>query len=218
MKHNITIFSTLLILQISCSPKPIGDQEAIKEEIENREIKRVTKAEILGAASKAGDQIAKVAQSSLASVLVEKIQSEGVSAAIQHCNVMAFPLVDSVATIYDAEIRRVSTRMRNTEDKPDEIESEILDAYEYASENNLPMEPNVQEISDRVILYTKPILLSNPVCLNCHGNIGTDITPENHNQINSLYPDDSATGYKIGDLRGMWSIRLLKKNLIQNMD
>ncbi len=208
----------MILEMIACDPKPVGNQQAIKEEIENREIKRVTKADILREASEKGDLISSAAQTNLAKILLEKIQNEGVIEAVEHCNVVAIPLVDSLSEVYGANIRRVSSKVRNARDKPDAIEAEILEAYHYAVENNFPAESNVQEINDKVVLYTKPILLSNHVCLNCHGNIGSDILRENHESITSLYPEDSATGYKIGDLTGMWSIRLLKKNLIQNMD
>ncbi len=218
MPIKTVIFSIISVVMFACTPKPIENQKEIKEEIENREIRRVTKAEILKEATEAGDLISQTAQKSLAVVLMEKIQLEGVAEAIEHCNVVAIPVVDSVANIFNTEIRRVGTRIRNPRDQPDNIELEILEAYQYAFENNLQLQSNVQEISGQVILYTKPILMTNPVCLNCHGNIGTDILPKNHDEIISLYPNDSATGYKIGDLRGMWSIRLLKKNLIQNMD
>lgn len=219
MYFKTIIFFTINIAMFACSPKPIENQAEIKKEIENREIKRVTKAEILKEATETGDLISQTAQKSLAEVLIEKIQTGGgVLEAIEHCNVMAIPLVDSVSNVFNTNIRRVSSKIRNPQSEPDDIESEILDAYEYAAENNLALTSNVQEINDQVILYTKPILMSNLVCLNCHGNVGPDIEPENHDAIKSLYPSDSAIGYKIGDLRGMWSIRLLKKNLIQNMD
>jgi hypothetical protein len=32
-----------------------------------------------------------------------------------------------------------------------------------------------------------------------------------------LYPEDKAIGHKIGDLRGMWSIRIPKKEVVKKM-
>ncbi len=42
-----------------------------------------------------------------------------------------------------------------------------------------------------------------PVCLNCHGQT---IAPEVKQALNEHYPNDLATGYRLGDLRGIFSI------------
>jgi hypothetical protein len=47
------------------------------------------------------------------------------------------------------------------------------------------------------------------MCLNCHGQPGTDISAETQKALAELYPNDLAIGHKIGDLRGMWSIRIV---------
>ena len=41
------------------------------------------------------------------------------------------------------------------------------------------------------------------VCLTCHGN---DIDPELKAQIDAFYPEDRATGFKLGALRGAFTI------------
>ncbi|MFM8269556.1 MAG: DUF3365 domain-containing protein [Pseudomonadota bacterium] len=38
------------------------------------------------------------------------------------------------------------------------------------------------------------------VCLNCHG---THLNPEVKKEISSLYPSDQATGFQVGDFRGL---------------
>jgi hypothetical protein len=43
--------------------------------------------------------------------------------------------------------------------------------------------------------------------LNCHGVIGKNIDSTVYKTIKDFYPNDAATGYKLGDLRGMWSIK-----------
>ena len=169
-------------------------------------------------AAKSGEIIANAAQSALSATLMEKIQEGGIQGAIRHCNVIATPLMDSISNAYGANIKRVSTRLRNESNNPDKIEAEILDAYEYAWENGLQSEPNIQDVEGEAVLYTRPIMISNPVCLNCHGQIDSDVLPETNLALKSLYPSDSATGYKLGDLRGMWSIRFLKKSIINQMD
>jgi hypothetical protein len=41
------------------------------------------------------------------------------------------------------------------------------------------------------------------VCLKCHG---TQIAPEVSQVLASLYPEDRATGYKEGDIRGAFVV------------
>ena len=49
-------------------------------------------------------------------------------------------------------------------------------------------------------------MLLQPMCSACHGKKGVDILPEVVSAIDSLYPNDKATGFTAGDLRGMWKI------------
>ena len=50
-------------------------------------------------------------------------------------------------------------------------------------------------------------LLTGDVCLKCHGD-PTTFSPELRNKIDSLYPNDRATGFKAGELRGvLWASR-----------
>jgi hypothetical protein len=50
--------------------------------------------------------------------------------------------------------------------------------------------------------YMKPVGVGAP-CLHCHG---TDINAEVKAKIDALYPNDQATGYRQGDIRGAFSI------------
>ena len=51
----------------------------------------------------------------------------------------------------------------------------------------------------------------NPPCLQCHGTPNQDIAPETLAAIQKLYPDDKATGFKLGDLRGLWRVTFLNQ-------
>jgi hypothetical protein len=50
------------------------------------------------------------------------------------------------------------------------------------------------------------------MCLQCHGDPANDISPETLNKIQTLYPDDAATGYKTNELRGIWVVEMPKKS------
>ena len=57
--------------------------------------------------------------------------------------------------------------------------------------------------------YYKPIFIGMQRCLTCHGS-EEDIKPATKEKLVALYPKDKATGYKIGDFRGLWKVEIKK--------
>jgi cytochrome c553 len=55
-------------------------------------------------------------------------------------------------------------------------------------------------------VYYKPIRIVMPACLKCHGVPGTDIDSVTIQKLQSLYPADLATGYRLNDFRGLWKV------------
>ena len=194
------------------------ESQAIKEAIKDREIRQIKDVDILNKAESLGREISNLAQATLMSTLSEKLQNKDFSEAIRHCNIIAHPLMDSMARVTHAEIRRVSFKNRNANNTPNELEAQLLEAYEYSHENQLEIKPSVQIEDDKqYVLYTKPIMISTNLCLNCHGEPSKEISEPNYDLLNELYPGDSATGYQLNDLRGMWSIRLPMKDVISRL-
>ncbi len=194
-----------------------ASSEALKEEIKERELKRVTEVEIFEAATKVGEQIAIASQKTLATNLKTAISQQGVEYAIKFCKLQAMPLTDSLSKKFAAQIRRTSLKIRNPANRPNDLESQILDAYQYNVENGLDLEANLQRIDQDYLLYTRPIVLDSPMCLSCHGGPGEQVTDEQIKLLVSLYPDDEAVGYQLGELRGMWSIVLSQKELVLSL-
>jgi hypothetical protein len=124
------------------------------------------------------------------------------------------PLTDSLSRTYDARIRRATLWVRNPADQADETEREILEAYHQQMQEGQTPEPRVVDLDDDYVLYTKPIVINNGLCLTCHGEVGTQVQQETYELIQARYPEDQATGHQMGDLRGIWSIRL-EKNALQ---
>lgn len=210
------ILSTLLL--ISCNSNERVSKDVFEEVNKSMKVKKLNEADIIQAAMLWGEEISAEAQKQLITALQEAVANEGVPAAIRFCNVNALPILQDVSDKYNVEIRRVSNDFRNPADKPLDYEEGILDTYVYNGENDIPNEPNVQKIEGgEVLLFTKAIMIPNALCLNCHGQAGSEISPETLNVLNELYPDDKAKGHKLGDLRGMWSIRLPKKEVVKNM-
>jgi hypothetical protein len=55
-------------------------------------------------------------------------------------------------------------------------------------------------------VFYAPIVITTNLCLQCHGVPDVDLRPEMQPLIAQLYPQDEATGFQLGDLRGLWRV------------
>ncbi|MDN3689767.1 Tll0287-like domain-containing protein [Cyclobacterium jeungdonense] len=203
---------------ISCGNNKKIDRDIVEQVNQANEVKKVAESEIIAHAMKWGDEISQDAQATLIGALQKAIEERGVPGAIDFCQVEALPITDKVAEKHKVEIRRVSVKNRNPENQPNELEKTLLDAYQYNVENDINSRSNIQKAEDgEVLLFTKAITIPGGLCLNCHGEPGKDISEATLEKINSLYPNDKAINFKVGDLRGMWSISIPKKEVVKNM-
>ncbi|MCS5490788.1 Tll0287-like domain-containing protein [Algoriphagus limi] len=202
----------------SCGGGERVSKEVFEEVNEAMEIKKLSEAEIIDEAMVWGDSISMEAQQQLVSQLQQAISEKGIPGAIEFCNVQALPIFEKVGKPYGVEIRRASNRYRNPADQPSDMEQRYLETYEYDVENGNPLSPNIQKINEgEEFLYTKAIVIPGGLCLSCHGEPGKEINDETLKVLEELYPEDKAKGHKIGDLRGMWSIRIPKKEVVKRM-
>lgn len=214
-----TIYVLIISLTLSaCNSNERVSKDVFEQVNKSMEVKKLSESEIIQAAMVWGEEISKESQEQLTAALKQAIAEEGVPGAIGFCNVNALPIMSEVGEKYGVSVRRVSLKYRNPEDKPLPEEEALLDAYAYNTENRIKNEPNIQKIQNGdVLLFTKAIVIPDAFCLNCHGEVGKEISPETAEKLKTLYPDDKATGHKVGDLRGMWSIGLPKKELIKRL-
>lgn len=205
-------------LSLACESEKKVNSEAVNELKKSSEIKRIKEADIINQAMKWGDEISKEAQESLMGTLQNAIAEKGVAGAVEFCNQEALPITQEIADKYGISIRRVSFLNRNPANEPNKQEKNLLEAYHYNVENKIESQPNIQKIDDgSTLLYTKAIAIPGGLCLNCHGEPGKDIDGATLEKINELYPKDKATGYGIGDLRGMWSLAIPQKEIVNSM-
>ncbi|WP_295420663.1 DUF3365 domain-containing protein [Sulfurovum sp.] len=100
-----------------------------------------------------------------------------------------------------AKVRRTAFKVRNESvNTPDATDEKVMKAYEeaIAAKTFSPKDIKVVEEGNVTRVY-KP-LITKPVCLKCHGS---DLNPKIADAIKSAYPQDKATGFKEGDLRGV---------------
>ena len=151
-----------------------------------------------------GKEIAQATFAELSGELAAALEAGGVAGAISYCNLAAYPLVDSLSQVHQAVIRRTSFKVRNLADKPSPVEEKVLQEYQ---QQEGELKPKVMVVDDQEVAFFAPIKIQ-PLCLNCHGKVGESpgINPDDYAVIKKHYPQDEATGYELGDLRGMWSI------------
>ncbi|MCP4365750.1 MAG: DUF3365 domain-containing protein [Planctomycetes bacterium] len=105
------------------------------------------------------------------------------------------------------KIKQTSLKIRNPKNNPDNWEREALVKFKLP---DYPEGVAIAELTaadgDEVYRHIKPIYITK-ACLQCHGKRET-IREDIRKYLESNYPDDVATGYKEGDLRGGISITL----------
>ena len=84
----------------------------------------------------------------------------------------------------------------------------MLKAYHKSYEQGKPLNPVIFLLDSGKATYFAPLLMDN-VCLKCHGEPGKTMDQEVADAIKEIYPNDKATGYKLGEVRGMWHIVFL---------
>ncbi len=134
------------------------------------------------------------------------LQSVGPEGAIAVCADIAPQIADSLSASSGWLVKRVSLRTRNaSRASPDPWEREVLETFESRLASGEPAEAlYVGEQVGGHYRYMRAQLVE-PVCLVCHG---TQLSAGVHQALEEYYPDDTATGYSLGQVRGAISLSL----------
>lgn len=133
--------------------------------------------------------------------LMGTIQKKGTLAAVEFCNIKAYPLTDSMAVVNQAKIKRVSDKPRNPNNQANSSELVHITKFKKDVAAHLEPKPIIEE-TDETVQFYYPIV-TNSMCLQCHGK---NVEPEVYKKITALYPKDKAIGYIENEVRGIWSI------------
>ena len=144
----------------------------------------------------------------LRSQLAAAIKSGGMVSALGLCQTISPDLVTSANDEFGFETGRTALRLRNPENAPAEWELKVL--QQFPSQIATGTEPAKLEFAetvttaegDKLFRYIKPIMTAD-MCLGCHG---TDVKPDVKAEIARYYPEDKAMGFKLGELRGAFSL------------
>ena len=115
--------------------------------------------------------------------------------AVAVCKVEA-PRIAAEFSVDGIEIGRTSHRLRNPDNTAPEWVAPVLQRY---LDDDSFRQAIAMELPDDRIGYVEPLLVQ-PLCLTCHGSA---VAEPLASEIARLYPDDTATGFALGELRGV---------------
>lgn len=157
-----------------------------------------------------GKEIAQVTFKKLGGEVKAKMKEGGVAKAVPYCNAHANNLTEEIANKFNVSIKRTSEKLRNTDNKPTTEEQAFLESFKELLAQGSKPKPVVEKDQNGKPHFYAPIIVKKK-CLACHGVLEETLKKESDSIIKHLYPKDKATGYKEGDLRGIWSIAFDEK-------
>lgn len=139
--------------------------------------------------------------------LMAAMQSGGPVTAIEVCKVRAPAIAEAVSREHDLDVHRVSLKNRNPANAPNAWQREVLLQFEQrraAGEDpaSLVWQDTVDTPEGGEFRLMKAIPTAG-LCLGCHGEAVAEPVAE---KIAALYPDDRATGFREGDIRGAFVV------------
>jgi hypothetical protein len=135
------------------------------------------------------------------------MKTGGPVTAISACNVQA-PEIAKAQSTGGWSVGRTSFKLRNPDNRPDAWELKVLSMFEARkAKGEDPAKMTYAEIVEtdggKEFRFMKAIP-TGKLCLNCHGQ---DIKPEVAEKLDEMYPTDQARGFKLGDIRGAFTLR-----------
>ena len=143
-------------------------------------------------------------------LLLQEIGKGGFSSAVRVCSELAQEMTLQFNAEAGHHIRRISLKYRNPKNVPDAYEQRRLEEFNILNQKKeLSNEYSevVEEQGKKYLRYLKPLIVA-PLCITCHGS-KENIPQEVKNILAERYPDDRATGFLVGDVRGAITVKIL---------
>jgi hypothetical protein len=122
----------------------------------------------------------------------------GVPTAIEVCNGKA-PELAAALSRDGIAVGRATRKPRNPNNRASGWTADALASFEASPAAELATARFSRVLPDGKIGYAEPLVIQE-LCTNCHG---TAISDGVKAELARLYPADEATGYSVGDLRGL---------------
>ena len=161
-------------------------------------------------APETGEAVAQVAGPAAAELLrtlvgrlTQALEEGGAAHAVEFCAIEAIPHTRMVESRLEGRLglKRTSFRYRNPDNAPDAGDEAALRYFEEAilTQGSAPAH-YVQRASETEYRYYQPLFVGQ-ICLQCHGDPG-EMGEDVQRAVRARYPEDLATGYEAGQLRG----------------
>ncbi len=155
-KAGLLLQYSLMLLLLACNGGLTDEQKkALKEEYDQREVKRVTPGELTDAIFEQGNAIADTLQQ----LFSTKEREDN----LWHTSVITAedePLLDSLNRKYKVHIKWIGAETGSDTPVMMAMEKQLLDAYLFDTENGREVRKNVQKIDEKSFLFTQPVLLA----------------------------------------------------------
>ncbi|MCP4285008.1 MAG: DUF3365 domain-containing protein [Gammaproteobacteria bacterium] len=170
----------------------------------------------LGSALASQDKAANVAEAkTIIKAFFEQLKGElqtamkagGPVNAIKNCQLQAPSIANEMSVKSGWKVRRTSLKLRNPANTPDAWELEVLNKFEQrkaaGEDPKLIAHAEVVEQNGKSEFRFMKAIPTAELCLNCHGE---NLKPEVAAALDSHYVADKARGYKLGDIRGAFTL------------
>jgi hypothetical protein len=130
---------------------------------------------------------------------------QGAPSALAACHTMAPGLAASLSRD-GVTVGRATTKPRNPSNQASGWQAEAIASFEqmHAAKTALAGKSFTRRLPDGRAAYAEPLVIQE-VCLTCHGaTLGADV----QQVLAEKYPNDKATGYALGELRGVAWVEL----------
>jgi hypothetical protein len=140
--------------------------------------------------------------------LVKGMKTSGPVETLSICNQVAPNLAEAHSQMSGWEVSRTSLKLRNQDNAPDDWEEAVLQEFESrksAGEDPMKLiKTQIVEEGGRRVYRMMKAIPTTEVCTKCHGETIAEPVAA---KLDELYPSDKARGYKVGDLRGAFTLK-----------
>jgi hypothetical protein len=127
--------------------------------------------------------------------------------AIGVCNTTAMPITETVSLEQGLELSRVSLKNRNPANAAEGWQKKILESFETrqaaGEDPAILVWSGFAEVDGKQQFRFMKAIPTGELCLQCHGK---NISPDVNAKLAELYPEDKATAYSAGDIRGAFVV------------
>lgn len=144
---------------------------------------------------------------SLQSALKGAMEQSGPVAAIGVCHERGPAIAAELSAKTGWKVARTSLKPRNPGSAPTAHETAVMTEFEArlaaGEKAEALIHATAEQEDGRLVFHVVKAIPTAELCLTCHG---AALDPAVKNRLTELYPTDTATGFKIGQMRGVFTL------------